>query len=704
VPSSSQQAPSSQPSSQQGPSSGNDKRFGPRPLPAVPSGGMRSRTASNASMMSTTATRIGSDRPLSRTGVHPQSDRNSMFNTNTSSQQPERPQAVAHPTSVPAQAAKSKPIPVPRTPSPIPLPADEDDDDMEVEVEIPLNDTTLHPTSKEDETIPVFPSILNKKHSFASLPNPSPLKKSVRGTSTQDKEGNSSAMAKTPNANSSGGGGSRPSVRPSSGWLKNTATTVTKKTKGGEKAGDLVTALNTAANATTVGLAVTGGNAGLKRKSEVHDESEERVTKLAKKSADSYVSAAVTPGSVVSASTTPGTAVSAATAQNEKDFAADPEEDTATRLLKLRGRLNSVSSSVVTGVEIGEAEEKKSKVQKREDEFGSGFGLPKFNIPTSATFGQLAPLETSKSTTPHGSPLPPPSRLPTKNLVGPKSATEKEKAVSNDAPSQEPIFKPLKGSIFSALSSKVDKSKGPAPIFSRAPSQQFIPVTYFAGPQYGVETQSTDTESQSQSVFDGPISNRPKTSNSTMMTEASRHSEGDKVVPVKMDDNTGTTMKSGGTDHFSGWGEEGLTATWLSKGDETTGGVKKSANRMPGTFTDEEEEGGNWEEEDPENITNHRWNALKAEAMGGHQREIEHEEDHLETPIDDEDEEMIDGDDEDEIEEVVQDEEAEEIVEEEEEPPKPAPVASGIMASIGSLTSKFGLKSLRAAAVNAEKA
>ncbi|KAG8779432.1 hypothetical protein FRC16_003429, partial [Serendipita sp. 398] len=462
VPSSSQQAPSSQPSSQQGPSSGNDKRFGPRPLPAVPSGGMRSRTASNASMMSTTATRIGSDRPLSRTGVHPQSDRNSMFNINASSQQPEPPQAVAHPTSVPAQAAKSKPIPVPRTPSPIPLPADEDDDDMEVEVEIPLNDTTVHPDSKEDETIPVFPSILNKKHSFASLPNPSPLKKSVRGTSTQDKEGNSSATAKTPNANSSGGGGSRPSVRPSSGWLKNTATTVTKKTKGGEKAGDLVTALNTAANATTVGLAVTGGNAGLKRKSEVHDESEERVTKLAKKSADSYVSAAVTPGSVVSASTTPGTAVSAATAQNEKDFAADPEEDTATRLLKLRGRLNSVSSSVVTGVEIGEgrsrdgpakqgneehsrersggasrpvsramsdrtrvnsdaervsesrlskavenakekasltrqpsvekrsetvlseearssgvkAEEKKSKVQKREDEFGSGFGLP----------------------------------------------------------------------------------------------------------------------------------------------------------------------------------------------------------------------------------------------------------------------------------------------------------------------------------------
>ncbi|KAG8804197.1 hypothetical protein FRC18_007158, partial [Serendipita sp. 400] len=652
--------------------------------------------------MSTTATRIGSDRPLSRTGVHPQSDRNSTFNPVASSQQPERPSAVAHPTSVPAQAAKSKPIPVLRTPSPIPLPADEDDDDMEVEVEIPLNDTTVHPDSKEDETIPVFPSILNKKHSFASLPNPSPLKKSVRGTSTQDKEGNSSATAKTPNANSSGGGGARPSVRPSSGWLKNTATTVTKKTKGGEKAGDLVTALNTAANATTVGLAVTGGNAGLKRKSDVHDESEERVTKLAKKSADSYVSAAVTPGSVVSASTTPGTAVSAATAQNEKDFAADPEEDTATRLLKLRGRLNSVSSSVATGVEIGEgrsrdgpakqgneehsrersggasrpvsramsdrtrvnsdaervsesrlskavenakekasltrqpsvekrsetvlseearssgvkAEEKKSKVQKREDEFGSGFGLPKFNIPISATFGQLAPLETSKSTTPHGSPLPPPSRLPTKNLVGPKSATEKEKAVSNDAPSQEPIFKPLKGSIFSALSSKVDKSKGPAPIFSRAPSQQFIPVTYFAGPQYGVETQSTDTESQSQSVFDGPISNRPKTSNSTMMTEESRHSEGDKVVPVKMDDNTGTTMKSGGTDQFSGWGEEGLTATWLSKGDETTGGVKKSANRMPGAFTDEEEEGGNWEEEDPENITNHRWNALKAEAMG----------------------------------------------------------------------------------------
>ncbi|KAG8798621.1 hypothetical protein FRC17_007372, partial [Serendipita sp. 399] len=514
---------------------------------------------------------------------------------------------------------------------------------------------------------------------------------------------------------------------------------------------------------------------GLKRKSEVHDESEERVTKVAKKNEGSYVSVAATmttattPGNVppTSAVTTPGTGVST----KDRDHLPNPEEDTATRLLKLRGRLNSISSTAATSVEIGEgrsrgehsrereersvgpsrpvsrattdrtrvdsgverveeirvgrseetAKEKASpprqpnsiekkkleivkgekevrssalkeeqprlKTKKGDEEVGSGPGLFKFNVPTSS----------AKSTTPPGSPLPETGILTKKAAAATQAATKE--AADNVTLQQQSVFKPLKGSIFSALPSKVDKPKG---IFSRTPSQQFTPVTYFAGPQYGLESQSTeDTESQVQSVFDAPTSNKGKSSISTTVTA---ESQSDKIVPTKADDNTGTTMKSGGTDQFSGWGEEGLTATWLSKGDETTGVEKKQNNRMPGAFGDEDkEEEGNWEEEDPDNVTNNRWNALKAEAMGGHQRDKEEE---LETPMDEnEDEEMMDDVDEDEVEEIVQDE-VEEILEEEEEPPKPTPAASvgsGIIASIGSFTSKFGLKSLKAAAANAEK-
>ncbi|KAG8798782.1 hypothetical protein FRC17_007321, partial [Serendipita sp. 399] len=548
-------------------------------------------------------------------------------------------------------------------------------------------------------------------------------------------------------------------------------------------------ALNSATHA-NFGISNSGAAAatGLKRKSEVHEESEERVAKVAKKNEGSYVSAAATitttatPGNVpsTSAATTPGTGVST----KDRDLP-NPEEDTATRLLKLRGRLNSISSSEATSVEIGEGrsrgehsrereersvgpsrpvsrattdrtrvdscverveeirvsrseetakekaslphqpnsiekkkseivkgeeetrssavkeEQPRSKTKKGDEEVGSGPGLFKFNVPMSS----------AKSTTPPGSPLPAPTRTtaPETGILTKKAAAAAQAAVKEAGSNatlqqqqQPPAFKPLKGSIFSALPPKADKPKG---IFSRTPSQQFTPVTYFAGPQYGVESQSTeDTESQVQSVFDAPTSNKGKSSISTTVTA---ESQSDKVVPTKTDDNTGTTMKSGGTDQFSGWGEEGLTATWLSKGDETTGVEKKQNTRMPGAFGDEdEEEGGNWEEEDPDNVTNNRWNALKAEAMGGHQRDKDQEEEELETPVDEnEDEEMMDGVDEDEVEEIVQDE-VEEILEEEEEPLKPAPAASvgsGIIASIGSFTSKFGLKSLKAAAANAEK-
>jgi hypothetical protein len=146
------------------------------------------------------------------------------------------------------------------------------------------------------------------------------------------------------------------------------------------------------------------------------------------------------------------------------------------------------------------------------------------------------------------------------------------------------------------------------------------------------------------------------------------------------------------------WGDPGLTAGWMGKGNDTIGEYARK-QKMPGAFRDEEEETD--------------WGTAEDGGTGDHLTgpKVEDNDDDMETgdfddqeqePQESELEEVIDIDDDDEM-----------VMEDVEEPepvgvkptPAPVPAPRGIFAQVGSLASKAAstLGSLRAAAVAAEK-
>lgn len=681
-------------------SSSSERRFGPRPLPAPPASGMRSRTTSNASIISVKPSTY--ERPPSRAAVEPK-----------------------QPVAVSAESQKPK-VPVPaalRTPSPIPISAD-DGDDMVVDVEVPLNDLTM----PLNDTTSLFPSILNRKPSFAALPGPSPLKRSSRGTSLanfhhSDGEGSSRASSgtaltftKPPSANN----GTRSSVRPSSGWLKSAAAARDRTTsiQGGVPKISNETALNTAANA-------VGASSGFKRKSEHGDVSAaERAPKVQKTQNTSFAMQRTSEEKPVLEPTSSKGSLHGTDDGKQDDDESMPhgqdEDDTAKRLMRLKGlvktpvledgpastrntltgtsdrtrvesdttRISALTSATPgdrskeialpsstvekKGDGVKESRPRKEPVSeaapKRKDDMGT-----KVAPPSNATIATLA-----ASTTPPGSPVTVAlDKRKNKDAVPTATVKVEEKPKANPPAL---VFKPpAKASIFSASTkhtSGVPEKTKQNGIFSRPPSLQAPSYQNLAG---GSQT-TEETESQATSIFDAPVA-KGKTSISTFDTGSQSSHPANEQYTEKEDD-------------FAGWDEEdGVTAGWMSKGDETAG-----IQRIPGAFKDEEEN----REEEPEDVTSNRWHALRAEAMADANANPDHGREETPTPSGDDEEMAMDEED---IE--IGDSEGEPMEEEpDSEPPKPAApmsVGGGIMASVGSLASKFGLKSLRMAAAAAEK-
>ncbi|PVF93780.1 hypothetical protein CPB86DRAFT_86245 [Serendipita vermifera] len=760
------------------------KHFGPRPLPRIPNGnGTRSRTVSNASIMSQLA-----QQPFERASSQP--DKSDA-------------QLLQHPSKK-ANAA-------PRTPSPIRA-----TDPEPMEVEVPLNDTTT--------TTSIFPSSINRKPSFASLPNPSPVRKSIRGAQNIDsgdglgheagalstsrrsvlttpgqnlsrKSGAPSSASSTAASTSMNTQGTKAPASRTSGWAKAAAAMKGRNpltTPTDEKTSDVegTTAINTVANA-TIGLPSSNT---LKRKSEaVGDRNEvvamevdveERASKALKTREGSFAMEQKVP--IIKPAS--GTKSSASKMVNEVDMENEAiaheasskndgeGDDTVERLLKLRGMIKSVgptqpprsskhtdsrppsaASSEHTRVDstgkpsvshlVGTWEEKKvatsfspkqapvvkqandksraptGKVTSKggakpgADEIESADSEARRLKVNTAARDTKPPVE---STTPPDSPVDSAkSKAPVQTKQGfvPKAKGEVEskalaqgafKAPENPSSASVSIFKTTnkttttKTSIFSAppkgaLQTKPKAERG---IFSRGPSMQ-----YSATGAVSEEVFSQETEEHTDPLFDKPLKSA-KLSTSTYHT-ASQPSQED-----QMDD---TRAKDKGS--FGGWNDEGFTAGWLSKGNDTLGEnairMQAQQQQVPGTFEKEGEDQydeRDWSPEQDEDVTNHQWGRIQPQADEEGSQPLEGDGDNETTSqrseLEDVDEEVDPEDDED----MAVDEEVEE--DPETQPLEPsvkavpsAPARGGILQTVGSFASMAAssLKSLRSAAAAAEK-
>jgi len=709
--------------------------------------------------------------------------------------------AQIHPISAPA-AAPSSTLPkhtlpaILRTPSP-PAKAEPDDIDMEVEVEVPLNDATI--TLPKTATAPIFPTAgslsLSRKPSFAPLPNPSPVRKSMRGPTagTSDSTGHGNAsrssamLSTTPHSRSSSAVSSinnshnvRTSVaaggQRSSGWFKSISTPASAK--AGTSTGttekkilkaldtDEKTALNTAANAaigvvSTATIKASGngrgeGAIGLKRKSEAMDvveststgavdsAGEERASKAIKKTGKSF-------------------AMERDTKDVEEDMDADDAhgvegaedgDNTAERLLKLRGILKgagmgpepeksrplvdprsqarsefrpvSRTGTVTSGV--GEKSAKKPMVvaaigpmraspMKVSELVGAWEGKAAAASEASPTgrkhvmekndheFGipkSLAPVVVS--TTPPGSPLAKAveAKPHLEQVTRPDGPAEpsKSSSVINGGKNLEkalsvvpPIFKApvnstatLKTSIFSAPVPKLTSHATQNPstqaksIFTRPPPQQ-----------YGASQQSQSTTDEDTDPLFEPRK-KGKTSTSTFDTASQPSQE-----PL--------SLKADVQERHGDWymEEEGLTAGWLSRGNDTLGENEARMRRQndPGAF----DEGGedNREDDYDEKEDSDQAFIEEDDMTNEHGTEADG------APEQEPEEIAVDSQEEEAGQEFEPDQEEEEMEEEEAIPEARAPpvtsVGGGLLAQVGSLASRaaFGLKSLRMAAAAAER-
>ena len=614
-----------------------------------------------------------------------------------------------------------------RTPSP--PPARVEMDEMEVEVEVPLNDTTevsIKPISLGSTTVPLFPIAstlsLSRKPSFAALPNPSPMRKSVRGDTT------------TPHARSRSSAATGPSGHRTSGWLKGTATTPAsatadkklsaKKAKDGLEQ-DEKTAANTAANAALTAASIAPvvqaapatnskpPSNNLKRKSEVAsgaESGEERASKASKKDGKTFAMERDD--------------------DDEEDTDAGPhEDDTAERLLKLRGmlKIGSVSDmglaekpprvesrptadlgefrpvsragdesnkgkntkeskigkpAIVSPLKVSElvgAWEKKREASPSADR-QAGFGLPKF--------APLAKMANVGSTTPPDSPAV--TKVLKATTVG--KTLERVPSTLSNASVPTSIFKaPPKTNIFTAPAAKPASKAAAQPqsIFTRAPSLQ-----YGASSQQSQSTATTNEE-DTDSLFE-LAGKKGKASTSTFDTQSQPSQE-----PGKQQEREPTAT----------WGmDEGFTAGWLSKGNDTLGedAARRLLQQQQQRQEDADEfEGEEEDESDRAFVDDDATNdlgaaALMARVVAEAQSDVLEESDVDEMVVDSQDDDELEQEQEQEDEPMQEEEEEEE----EEAPPAPAPAFSGgIFAQVGSLASKaaFGLQSLRKAAVLAEK-
>jgi hypothetical protein len=353
---------------------------------------------------------------------------------------------------------------------------------------------------------------------------------------------------------------------------------------------------------------------------------------------------------------------------------------------------------------------KKPATERRD----SGFGLPKFLAQGKSGMSALHGVNLmAPSTTPPGSPLfrVADAKLDKEPVVGSKlaavdGATEPSKPAAAAANAGKAldrgssvvapaIFKPdtAKTNIFSAPATKqASQSTQAQPtqtksIFTRPPSQQ-----------YGTSQQSQSTTDGDTDPLFEPVKNKGKTSTSTFDTMSQPSQEP-------------TSSKGTIQERPIGWETEveGLTAGWLSKGNDTLGenDARLRSLHDPGAL--DEDEYGDDEDEDEDDsdrafveeddATNHQ-QVLAAEAE-------EEESDREEMMVDSQEEEDAELD----LEPDQQDQEMEEDEEEAEPTPSAPPVAAstsiggGILAQVGSFASKaaFGLKSLRMAAAAAEK-
>ncbi|KIM25106.1 hypothetical protein M408DRAFT_223588 [Serendipita vermifera MAFF 305830] len=716
----------------------NSARFGPRPLPTVPNG-MRSRTASNASVMQQQPIR-----PPSRTANPVDVQPKVMDFVDQPRSQPAQPAQPEAPKQ-PAKAKETSVPPAPRTPSPAPIESDE----MDVEVEVPLNDTTISKPSGPIFPTSTAPLTLSRKPSFAALPNPSPMRKSVRGDAT------------TPHTRVSTATGA-PGQR-TSGWFKGTtpaaATTSEKKSVEKGAAAKMVakvpvkldtdekTAANTAANAAlgavpVVPVASTAAakpaapkTNTLKRKSDVLGETatsgtesagEERASKSTKKAGQKF-----------------------AMERDEEDEDVDGDDgqphddDTAERLLKLRGMLKAggVADGAPGPVSV---EKPRSRVDSRPDQFkpvsriatalgdDASKGKPgdekktKIAKPAivsplkvselvgawekkggeaspgadkrAATFPKFAPHAAAAlvSTTPPDSPV-------VKKTITATATTKTSVKTLERVPSSSNAF--ASGSIFKAPPAKTNiftapTAKPASQATAKAPSQATTQgiFTRPASQQYNGGVSSQQSQSTTTSVTDEDslfelAGKKGKTSTSTYDTGSQPSQE---PFRAKEREPSGAM-----------WGmEEGLTAGWLSKGNDTLG--ENAARQRAQSQEEDEDDEGDQAFVDDDDVTNQQAvAAIMARAMAESQGVNRDEEEDERDESDGDDEMAVDSQDE-EPEAENEDDMMEEEEEEEQAPPPapvPAPTSGGIFAHVGSLASKAaqGLASLRYAAAAAEK-
>jgi hypothetical protein len=308
------------------------------------------------------------------------------------------------------------------------------------------------------------------------------------------------------------------------------------------------------------------------------------------------------------------------------------------------------------------AKEEKEKTIFKREEVDSGWGLPKRTpaLPTTNTFGQ-AREEKLRSTTPPDSPAP----------VRVKLAREESGKVEKKGSS---IFKaplPIGKNIFTAPSTTAQKA-GTAPINSKEDKYHAHQES-----QSGISSQSTADEDP---LFELKHGLMKKGSTSTLGTMSQPSQEPH-------------AKKSAKDDTAFSWGEEGVTAGWMGGGNDTIGEKQQSQQRQEQRQRDDDEEDEEVEMQDDEDewdgdeedMTNHRWAAIKAQADA-------------EAAEENEDEEMA-------VDEEEEEEEEEELKEEEAVEMKPVVASGGIFAHVGSLVSKTAssLTSLRRAAAVAEK-
>ncbi|CAG8766104.1 10544_t:CDS:1, partial [Acaulospora colombiana] len=154
-----------------------------------------------------------------------------------------------------------------------------------------------------------------------------------------------------------------------------------------------------------------------------------------------------------------------------------------------------------------------------------------------------------------------------------------------------------------ALQTKPKAERG---IFSRGPSMQ-----YSATGTVSEEAFSQETAETTDPLFDKPLKSA-KLSTSTYHTASQ---------PLQEDQVDVTQNKGKGS--FGGWNDdEGFTAGWLSKGNDTLGEnamrmqVQQQHQRVPGAFEGEDEEQYDesaWSPDQDEDVTNHQWARIKAQ-------------------------------------------------------------------------------------------